>query len=91
MFYARIDRTNEQNINIKHRISNDEVLTIVNEERCLIETMARRKKNWIEHVLRGDGLLRNVLEGIMVGEKRTGKPSEGMISNLEKAIRNKKN
>src|SRR6266516_1410754 len=79
-----------EKIRCSDRISNDEVLTIVNEERCLIETMARRKKNWIEHVLREDGLLRDVLEGIMVGKKRTFKPREGMISDLEKAISNLK-
>src|SRR6266516_3618221 len=70
------------------RISNDEVLTIVNEERCLIKTITRRKKNWIGHVLREDGLLRDVLKGIMVENKRTGKPRAGMIIDLEKAISN---
>ena len=57
-------------------ISNGDVLTTVNEERCLIEIITRRKKNWIGHVLREDGLLRDVLEGIMVEKKRTGKPRE---------------
>src|SRR6266516_333506 len=79
-----------EKIRCSDRISNDEVLTIVNEERCLIETITRRKKNWIGHVLRGDGLMSNMLEGIMVGQKRTGKPREGMISDLEKAISNLK-
>src|SRR6266516_6094042 len=54
-----------EEIRCSDRISNDDVLTIANEERCLIETITRRKKNWIGHVLRGDGLLRDVLEGIM--------------------------
>ncbi len=71
-------------------ISNYDVLTMVNEERCLIEIIARRKKNWIGHVLREDGLLRDVLDGIMVGEKRTSKPREGMIGDLEQAINNLK-
>ena len=44
------------------QISNDEVLTIVNESRCLIRIIGERKKNSIGHVLRGDGLLRDVLE-----------------------------
>src|SRR6266516_806127 len=68
------------------RISNEEVLTIVKEKRCLIETITKRKKNWIGHVLRGEGLLRDVLEGRIVGKKRTGKPREGMISDLKEAI-----
>ena len=40
----------------KDKISNDDVLTTVNESRCLITTIGERKKNWIGHVLRGDGL-----------------------------------
>ena len=71
-------------------ISNDDVLTTVNEERCVIEIITRRKKNWIGHVLREDGLLRDVLEGIMMGKKRTSKPREGMIGDLEQAINNLK-
>ena len=62
------------------RISNDELLTIVNEERCLTETITKRKKDWIGHVLRGDGLLRDVLEKRMFEKKRTGQPRKGMIS-----------
>ena len=45
------------------RISNDEVLTIVNEERCLIETITRRKKNRIGHVLIGDELFEGCAGG----------------------------
>ena len=37
-----------------NEISNDEMLTIVNERRCLIKTITKKKKNWIGHVLRGD-------------------------------------
>src|SRR6266516_3613676 len=71
-------------------ISNDDVLTTVNEERCLIKIITRRKKNWIGHVLREDGLLRDVLDEIMVGKKRTSKPREGMRDDLEQAINNLK-
>ncbi len=41
-------------------------------------------------MLRGDGLLTDVLEGKMLEEKRAGKPREGMISGLKKAISNSK-
>src|SRR6266516_5845626 len=67
------------------RISNDELLTIVNEERCLTETITKRKKNWIGHVLRGDGLLKDALEERMFEKKRTGQPRKGMISDIKKA------
>src|SRR5258708_39887187 len=64
--------------------SNEEVLTIVNENRCLIRTIYQRKKNWIGHVLRGDGLLRDVLEGRMLGKRlpRGRRPRRGMIDDL---------
>ena len=62
--------------------SNEEVLTMVNENRCLIRTIYQRKKNWIGHVLRGDGLLRDVLEGRMLGKRPRGRPRRGMIDDL---------
>src|SRR6266516_6691844 len=73
-------------IKCSKRISNDELLTIVNEERCLTETTTKRKKTWIGHVLRGDGLLRDVLEKRMFEKKRTRQPRKGMISVIKKAI-----
>src|SRR6266581_3149106 len=62
--------------------SNEEVLTMVNENRCLIRTIYQRKKNWIGHVLRGDGLLRDMLEGRMLGKRPRGRPRRGMIDDL---------
>ena len=54
--------------------SNEEVLTIVNENRYLIRTVYQRKKNWIGHVL-----LRDVLEGRMLGKRPQGRPRRGLI------------
>src|SRR6266568_1457355 len=62
--------------------SNEEMLTMVNENRCLIRTIYQRKKNWIGHVLRGDGLLRGVFEGRMLGKRPRGRPRRGMIYDL---------
>ena len=36
--------------------------------------------------MRGYGLLRDVLEGIMLGKKRKGKPREGMSEDLKKEL-----
>ena len=58
-----------ERVSWKEKISNEEVLKKVNETRGLIKTICKRKKNWIGHVLRGDGLLRDVLEGRMVGKR----------------------
>ena len=34
-------------------------------ERSMVETIVRRKKNWIGHIMRGDGLMKEVMEGKM--------------------------
>ena len=45
------------------------MLEIVRKRRKLVETIVQRKKDWIGHVLRGEGLLREVMEGKMEGEE----------------------
>src|SRR3989442_16002327 len=42
------------------------------------------------HVLRWDGLLRDVMEGRVKGKKRSGKPRKGMISVLKEAFGKKR-
>ena len=51
----------------------------MNESRCLIRTVYKRQKNWIGHVLRGDGLLKEVIEGRMLGKRPRGRPRAGMV------------
>jgi hypothetical protein len=41
------------------------------------------EKNWIGHVMRGDSLLKFVVEGRMVGKKPTGTPGMSMIDDLK--------
>ena len=62
--------------------TNEEVLSAVGENRCLVEKIIRRKKNWIGHVVRGEGLLNVVLEGRMEGKRPRGRPRMGMIDEL---------
>ena len=52
------------------------------QKRCLVKTILERKKNWIGHVLRGNGLMRDVLEGRMLGKRPQGRPRIGMIDDL---------
>ena len=53
---------------------NVDVLLLVNEERSLIDTIRQRQKNWIGHILRGESLLRTVLEGRIPGKKTRERP-----------------
>jgi DNA-binding protein YbaB len=59
--------------------TNEEVLKYVGEERRIVETVVKRKKCWIGHVVRGDGLLKHVLEG----KRPRGRPRIGMIDDLK--------
>src|SRR5207244_4589662 len=63
-------------------MSNEEVLEAVVERRRIVETIVRRKKNWIGKVVRGDGLLKLVLEGRMENKRARGRPRIGMIDDL---------
>ena len=62
--------------------TNEEILTLVEEERCMLEVIAKRKKAWIGHVLRGDGLLKLVIEGRMEGKRPRGRPRIGMMDDI---------
>ena len=67
----------------KDKKTNEEILVSVREERCVVQAATKRKKNWIGYVLRGDSLLKLVLEGRMEGKKGRGRPRLGMIDDLK--------
>lgn len=48
--------------------TNEKVLAMVGEKRRLMEKMIKTKKRWTEHVLGGNGLLKEVVEGIKHGK-----------------------
>src|SRR6218665_2342472 len=66
--------------------TNEEVLQIVQEERSLMEVIWRRKKNWISHILRGESLLREVIEGRMIGKRPRGRKRLGMLNEFLKEL-----
>ena len=43
-----------ERISWTEKISNEEVLRRVGEKRSMADTIVRRKKNWIGHIMRGD-------------------------------------
>jgi len=53
--------------------TSEEVLQIVQEERSLLDVIWKRKKNWIGHILRGESLLREVIEGRMIRKRKRGR------------------
>ena len=48
----------------------------------MVETIVRRKKNWIGHIMRRDGLMKEVMEGKMEGKRGRGRKRIGMIDEL---------
>jgi len=71
-----------EKISWTEKISNEKVLERVGEERQLMNMIRWRKKNWVGHVLRGDGLLKEVIEGRMEGKRTQGRPRTGMLDEL---------
>src|SRR5215470_5929477 len=64
------------------RKTNEEVLKMVGEERKQLDVMLDRKKNWIGHVLRGNGLMLEVMEARMVGKRGRERRRIGMLEEL---------
>ena len=62
--------------------TNEEVLNLVGEKRAMVETIVRRKKSWMGHIMRGEGLLREVIEGRMEGKRGPGRPRKRMLDDL---------
>ena len=58
------------------------MLRRVKENICFITTIYRRQKNWIGHILRGEGLLRDVMEARLMGKRPRGSPRAGMMNEL---------
>ena len=63
--------------------TNEQVLREVGEERSLWKKVVQRKKNWIGHIVRGEGLMNQVMEGRMETKRGRGRPRMGMISDLK--------
>ena len=68
-----------EGIKWQDHITNEEVLNKVGEKRSLINTITRRQKNWIGHVLRGNNLIKELSEGRLYGKKRREKPRQQML------------
>jgi len=57
---------------------------MVQEERSLMKVTWTSKKNWIGHILRGERMLREVIEGRMIGKRPRGRKRFGMLNEFLK-------
>jgi hypothetical protein len=60
-------------------VTNEEVLRRVGEKRSLIRKIRGRQRRWIGHMLRGDSILRRILEGKMEGKRTRGRPRQMLL------------
>ena len=71
-----------ENVTWKDKRTNEEVLDAVGEERSLLNTIRRRKKIWVGHILRTPGLMRDVIEGRFEGKRPRGRKRTGMLNDV---------
>jgi hypothetical protein len=68
------------------KVSNKKVLEKVGEERQLIRTIRKRKSNWIGHILRGEGIIRQALEGTVKGRTAKGRRRMKLVDELKRGV-----
>src|SRR6218665_1392111 len=57
----------------------EEVLRLVEEERSLLMIIRTRQRNWMEHIMRGDSLQREIIEERMEGKRGRGRPRQKLL------------
>ena len=65
------------------KISNDEVLRRVEEEKSIISTIGKRQRAWLGHTLRQGDLLPIVIEGRVEGRRPPGRPRTGILDGIK--------
>jgi hypothetical protein len=61
------------------RITNEKVFQRVKEERLLLKNLNYRRHSWIEHIIRHNEFVVNILEGAISGKKAMGKTSTAIL------------
>jgi len=71
-----------EKISWRDKITSDDVLKRVNEERSLLNEIWQQKHRWIGHVLRHDSFLQGIFEGRMLGKRTRGRRQMQMLHDL---------
>ena len=72
-----------ERISYKDKKTNEEVLEMVGGKLSILQLVVKRKKNWLGHILRADGILKEMIEGRMEGRRSRGRPRIGMLDVLK--------
>ena len=71
------------NISWTEKVSNDEVLRRVNEDRAIIPSINKRQRTWLGHTLRHGNLLPLIIEERVEGRRPPGRPRTGMLDRIK--------
>jgi hypothetical protein len=64
-------------------VRNEEVLLRVNEQRNIQHEIRKQKANWIDHILRRNCLLKQVIEGKIKVTRRRGRRRKKLLDDLK--------
>ena len=73
---------NMQKISWQEHKTNEFVLGFVEEKRKLLDVIKERNKKWLGHILRGDSLIRDVIEGRLEGSRGRGRPCDMLLDDI---------
>ena len=76
-----------ENISWTDRVRDGEVLYGVKEERNILHAITQRQATWIGHFLRGNCLLKHVIEGGIEGTERGGRRRKRLLDDLKETRR----
>ena len=76
-----------EKVNWADRSENEVVLHTVKEERNILHTVKQRNANWTGHIMRGDCLLKRVIEGKMEGTGRLWRRRKQLLDDLKEERR----
>jgi hypothetical protein len=54
--------------------TSEKILQMVGEKRSMMGSIRSRQRKWIGHIMRGDTMLRDIIEGRIEGRKTCGRP-----------------
>ena len=79
---------NMEKISWRTHTTNEDVLKLVGEKRTILDVILQRKKKWIGHILRGESLVKDVLEGRFDGKRGPGKPRTALLDDIQDGVSN---
>ena len=74
---------NMEKISWQEHKTNEYVLEAVGEKRKFLDTIMERKRKWLGHILRGDSLVKDVLEGRLEGRRGRGRPRIMLLDDIK--------